>query len=178
MIKYGDLYLRLYRESDYKDPIFDQTAINNTYNNLYGARNVLNEDLKENINLSVRKTHDPYSYYVEMVADPSTMFELTRYGVSSGYVEVPNLQSGLNNSEAYTGTTGLNSLNGYNYKLKSGDINIYQADDFVHAFLQDNVSRFPETVEIFKTEDDLINGVGYSYEVRRGKSMLYDSYKT
>lgn len=138
----------------------------------------MNEDLKEDINLSVHKTHDSYSYYVEMVADPSTMFELTRYGVSSGYIEVPNMQSGLSTADAYTGTTGINGFNGYNYQLKSGDVNIYQADDFVHAFLQDNISRFPETVELFKTDEDLAAGIGYSYEVRRGKSMLYDSYKT
>lgn len=178
LIKYGDLYLKLFRESDYKDPIFDQKSIENNYS----ARNVLNEDfyknkLDENIKLSVRSVADHYSYHVEMISDPSTMFELVNHGVSSGYVEVPNLTSMLQSTNVYAGMSGITT--GYNYRLKTGDINIYQADDYIHAFLQDNINRFPETVDLFTTDyDSDTTATGYHYEVRRGKSMLYDSYKT
>lgn len=178
LIKYGDLYLKLFRESDYKDPFFDQKSIENNYN----ARNALNEDLckkelAEDLRLSVRNVADHYSYHVEMVSDPSTMFELVNHGVSSGYVEVPNLSSTLQSTNIYAGMSGITT--GYNYRLKTGDINIYQADDYVHAFLQDNVSRFPETIDLFTTDyESDKTATGYHYEVRRGKSMLYDSYKT
>ena len=67
LIKYGDVYLRLYRESDYHDVLF---------NKVDRTKQALNEA----VNLSIHNTNDNYSYYVEMVPDPSTMFELTRHG--------------------------------------------------------------------------------------------------
>lgn len=68
----------------------------------------------------------------------------------------------------------------FNFKMKSSDVNIYQADDFVHACLEDNLSRFPEKVDLFIEDTDETktrNNQGYSYQVRRGKSLLYDKYK-
>jgi hypothetical protein len=48
----------------------------------------------------------------------------------------------------------------------------------VHACLEENYSRFPETVDLFLTPEDYeSNTHSQSYNVRRGKSLLYDSYK-
>ncbi len=113
-----------------------------------------------------------------MVADPSVMFELTKYGRTYGYVEVPNAKTPLGWTESMTmGTTATQAAGSsvYNYKMKSGDINIYQADDFVHACLEDGTTRFPETVDIFTGQD--LDANAKSYSVRRGKSLLYDSFK-
>lgn len=178
LIKYGDVYLRLYRESDYADKIFKKDSINN--------RASLNED----VNISLHGADDRYSYYVEMVPDPSTMFELTKYGKTYGYIEVPNDVSSISMSQYAGGTAALDSsAQSFNYKYKTNDVNIYQADDFVHAALEDNLTRFPETVNLFYDyEKDEINkkshktkggesGQGSTYAVRRGKSMLYDAYK-
>ena len=179
LIKYGDVYLRLYRESDYKDPIFKKKA----------ERSKLNESVDDNtldeaVKLSVHTAGDKYSYYVEMIADPGTMFELTKFGQTYGYIEVPN-QANTINSEGYTGTTtglvGGTGVNPFNFKYGTNDVNIYQADDFVHACLEDNVSRFPETVDLFyETQNAEIEGTTaetYTYTVKRGKSLLYDAYK-
>jgi hypothetical protein len=174
LIKYGDVYLKLFRESDYQDLIFKKDKVDTVYSSTHST---LNESkMEENINLSAHKSSDPYSYYVEMVADPGTMFELTKYGKTYGYIETPNATQGLASYNSYIG--GDNSLNFNNYKLKSDDINIYQADDFVHAYLEDNNSRFPETVNLFVNQDDYnSNKNAQNYLVRRGKSMLIDSYK-
>ena len=173
LLKYGDVYLRLYRESDYKDELFKPDSINNAYS----ARNVLNEDFKdadkldEAVYIKMHSQNDPYSYYAEMVDDPGTMFELTKFGKTYGYIEVPNESNDLDLASTYTG----NSVTGsYNFRLKSADVNVYQADDFVHACLEDNFTRFPETVSLFTTEDSKQQQF---YSVRRGKSLLYDSYK-
>lgn len=179
LLKYGDVYLRLYRESDYADTLFTSDSIDR----VYSARNVLNEDIRkkieekpENLNEAVKlhlhSNNDRYSFYLELVDDPGTMFELTKFGKTYGYIETPNEGSALDATTAFSGlsTTGL-----YNYRLKSADVNVYQADDFVHACLEDNFTRFPETVELFISDDDPIK---HSYSVRRGKSLLYDSYKT
>lgn len=175
MLKYGDVYLRLYRESDYADEVFKPENIDNAFS----ARSTLNENLSEeatkldeDVKLKLRSNFDPYSYYVEQVDDPGTMFELTKFGKTYGYIEVPNAESSL---DATTAFSGLSTTSGtYNYRMKTTDVNVYQADDFVHACLEDNFTRFPETVSLFLTDDETKN---QSYNVRRGKSLLYDSYK-
>ena len=176
LIKYGDVYLRLYRESDYEDKLFSKDHIDNAYS----ARNVLNEDvIKENVELSVHRTSDPYSYYVEAIPDPGTMFELTRYGKTYGFVEAPNVDL-TSNYIGYSGVSGAttSTQQTYGYRLKSNNVIVHQADDFVHACLEDGANRFPETVDIFTNDDDYNNNTGaLSYKVKRGKSMLYDSYK-
>lgn len=178
LIKYGDVYLRLYRESDYQDALFKSES---------------RQKLNEAVNLSIHSADDDYSYYVEMVPDPSTMFELTRHGQTFGYIETPNIPNQFDQTSYVGGTTGMmsgNSNGAYTFTYKSGDVNIYQADDFVHAALEDNISRFPETVNLFyenlETDTKTVrrkNGgttnaaSSQSYTVRRGKSLLYDSYK-
>jgi len=124
-----------------------------------------------------------------MVPDPSTMFELTKYGQTFGYIEVPNNPSPIDQSTYVGGTTGLMGNTSFNFRYKSSDVNVYQADDFVHAALEDNVSRFPETVDLFyddpeETKTGKKSGLpsadgnsGQTYTVRRGKSLLYDAYK-
>lgn len=172
LLKYGDVYLKLFRESDYKDELFHKDKIDSAYS----AKTILNENLDESVNISLHHDSDAYSGYVEMVADPSTMFELTKFGKTYGYIEVPNTtNSALGLTTSYTGMDGTSN---FTYKMKSADVNVYQADDFVHACLEDNFTRFPETVDIFLTDSDYTAGMNaQTYNVRRGKSLLYDSYK-
>jgi hypothetical protein len=112
-----------------------------------------------------------------MVPDPGTMFELTRFGKTYGYIETPNL---ILNEDLSSNPLLGNEVTGsaFNYRLKSNDVTIYQADDFVHAYLDDNYSRFPEQVELFKDDKAMEEGKNsHIYNVRRGKSLLFDSYK-
>lgn len=182
LVKYGDVYLRLYRESDYKDPIFKKDNISH----YASAKTVLNESfdepkdidnkLDEAIYLNIHSQNDPYSYYIEMVPDPGSMFELTKFGKTYGYIETPNEKSSMDYLSNYLGTS--TSAGSFNYRMKTNDVNIYQADDFVHACLADDTDRFPEKVDIFLTEEEYKSGENpQSYTVKRGKSMLYDSYK-
>lgn len=181
LLKYGDVYLRLFRESDYEDNLFSSENVRNLQN----SRSVLNENidtskgqdkakkLDENVNLNIHEASDTYSYYVEQINDPGTMFELTKFGKTYGYIEVPNENTSLN---AVTTVFSESSISGgYNFKMKSTDVNVFQADDFVHACLEDNFSRFPETVELANPDDPKKRN--QIYNVRRGKSLLYDSYK-
>lgn len=178
LIKYGDVYLRLYRESDYEDHLFKKEN-----------RNILNEsldkpeeldkpqELDEAVKISLRSAKDHYSYYLEMVSDPGTMFELTKYGQTYGYIEVPNNTAQLEATNFMGGTVG-SPANPFAFNYKSNDVKVYQADDFVHACLEDNVSRFPETVDLFYEDPEQAKeGVNHSYKVKRGKSLLFDAYK-
>lgn len=157
LIKYGDLYLKLYRESDYADDV------------LFGnkEKSKLHEDVKVNIN----SQNDHYVHYVEMVANPGEMFELTKFGKTMGYIQAPaTIQQ----------TYDLNNiLNSYlTYKMKRKDVNVYNATDYVHACLQNNVSRNPEEVQIFLNDNDLENNnASTTYTVKKGQSILYNSFK-
>ena len=176
LIKYGDVYLRLYRESDYEDSLFSKDSVNSAYS----AKNVLNEDYKkeldEAVRLNMHSASDPYSYYVEMVDDPSSMYELDKYGKTYGYIETPNAE--LAHMSYLESINQDPNVTYANYRFKSGDVNIYQADDFVHACLDDNFTRYPEKVSLFVSASDFdTNTNAHSYSVKRGKSLLYDSYK-
>lgn len=178
LIKYGDVYLRLYRESDYEDPLFKTDNIDK----MLSARNVLNEKLNESlntinesVNLAIHNTNNRYSFYVEAISDPGTMFELTRFGKTYGYIETPNMPTAMNNSESNPLLSAEQLV--ATYQMKSNDVKIYQADDFVHAYLEDSYSRYPECVELFNNANENTNNNAYSYKVRRGKSLLQDSYK-
>lgn len=172
LLKYGDVYLKLYRESDYNDPLFKKDAIDKVANYTSKGTDVLNENVKVN----VHNGGDQYSYYVEMVTDPGSMFELTKYGKTYGYIEVPNNMAGFDLTDTAAG--GVSTFPQANYRLKSNDVFVYQADDFVHACLDDNCTRFPEKIDIFTSDTDYNANINAtSYQVRRGKSLLYDSYK-
>ena len=114
---------------------------------------------------------DPYSYYVEMIDDPGTMFELTKFGKTYGYIEVPNEANTL---DVTSTLSGIAMTGTYNFRMKSADVNVFQADDFVHGCLEDNFTRYPETVELFIDPEGTKT---QAYRVRRGKSLLYDNYK-
>lgn len=189
LIKYGDLYLRLYKESDYgNDLLFGtpenekQKTLNEQFKNL-GAddehmtlsnfKNQENEkeknDLKEDVNIITHKDDDHYVHYIEAVANPGDMFELTKFGKTMGYVEAPvKIQSVKQNSLT-------NLYMPMRYEMKRGDVNIFQPTDFVHAALEDTSSRQPEEVQIFLDEDG--KGTNLKYTVRRGQSLLYSAFK-
>lgn len=176
LLTYGDVYLRLFRESDYKDLFFKK----NNRNKAANSKQALQENLfNEDINVNIHEANDTYSLYLEAVPDPSTMFELTKFGQTYGFVETPNTVTSNNLfTNIANNSTNKQAYNLYSYKLKSNDINIYQADDFVHACLEDNYTRFPEKVSLFISDTDYdTEDNAQTYSVRRGKSILYDSYK-
>lgn len=156
LYKYGDVYIKLFRESEYGDDI------------LFNSSNTLNED----INISLNKPNDHYANYVEMVANPGEMFELTRFGKTMGYIKAPvSIQH----------TTDTSSLiNNYmTYKMNKNDVTVYGATDFVHASLRDGADRAPEEVRIFvnKEDEDAETGKYSTYKVKHGQSLLYNSFK-
>lgn len=173
LVKYGDVYLKLFRESDFEDVVFKAANIDM----VNSSRSRLTEDfdvkeqLDEAVKLHMHSSYDNYSFYAEQVDDPGTMFELTRFGKTYGYVETPNEDNSL---DATSTISGVAMSGAYNFKMKSADVNVWQADDFVHGCLEDNFTRYPETVELFTDPEGNKSQV---YRVRRGKSLLYDNYK-
>ena len=161
LIKYGDLYLRLYKESEYDNSVlFD------------GAKE--KESLNENIYIKAFPKNDRFVHYVEAMPNPAEIFELTKFGKTQAYIKTSmSVQQAQNENPA--GFT-----NFFRYSFSRGDVEIYQPNMFVHACLDDTSTRTPETVEIFRentanAETGESNKI--SYQVRRGKSIIYDSFK-
>lgn len=156
LCKYGDLYIRLYRESEYDDAIFGKK----------------NRNLTEDVKIKAFKKNDKYAHYVEMVTNPAEMFELTKFGKTVGFIKSPV------NGVIVKSQNNIDFMN-YAYKFKRNDITIYPPTEFVHAAIEDNVSRYEESVNIFLNDSDYDNdNNAYSYTVKRGQSLLSNVYKT
>ncbi len=159
LCKYGDVYLRLYRESEYDDLLFDKPRSKQRAD----GKSSLNEDVK----IKFYGKNDNYVHYLEMAPNPAQVFELTRFGKTSAYIKTDiQLQSG-NTSEMNAIATVLNR-----YKFNKNDVELYAPTEFVHAALEDNSSRTPEEVELFVGDDKSL-----TYRVKRGQSLLYSTYK-
>ena len=157
LCRYGDVYLRLYRQSEYNDELFT----------CKDKKKELNEDLK----IIDYKRNDNYAHYMEMVANPAQMFELTRFGKTVGYIKAP-VQAGILNKDDVT------QFMNFTYNFKQQDLELYPATEFVHAALEDDVGRDEETVNIFLNNDDYNSNINAkTYKVRKGNSLLANVFK-
>lgn len=161
LIKYGDLYLQLFREDDDRDDAIFKSEDRRL--------NEEKKDLKEDVNL-VLSSSKPYTTYVKMKANPGEMFELTKKGKTMGFIEAPsNIINSVVNKEI---TSYLF------YKMRQSDVNVYESTSFVHGALYNNNSmRCPEEVTI-TIGDDEEQAQASSYEVRKGQSILYNQFRT
>ena len=165
LCKYGDVYLRLYRESEVEDRFFNKKTDDKSKK----QNNVLNED----VNIRAYGSNDRYVHYLEQAPNPAQLFELTRFGKTAGYVKT--------NIKANPTTDGLDvanmyDLNRYRFNSNSNDVDLYPATEWVHGCLEDDSSRTPEEVELFTDVNEEHESI--TYTVKRGESLLYDSYKT
>ena len=161
LIKYGDVYLKLFRQSEYDfDPIFNKS-----------------KSLNEDINIHLNKENDHFVNYAEMVDNPATMYELMRFGKTAGFIKT--------HIQATDPTNTIDNVfkqyqNTYKYTFNQNDIDVYQQNQFVHASLDDNVDRISEEVEIIRNDlTDKTNSDNQSltYKVRSGRSVFYGAFK-
>lgn len=145
--KYGDFYLKLHYIDEDKDEI-DQTSLSNSQVKIVNDKQF---------------THQTPSLeeYVEDVDDPATIFDLRKRGKTAGFIEV---KRDLGKDSIYTSTSLSRT-----YSLK--DVNIYRPDRMVHILVSESLSRVPETVTL-----DIGKDISSTYQVARGKSILYDVY--
>lgn len=195
LCKYGDLYLRLYRKSEYedddllKDEPQERKRLVEDWQSLEEER-LLKElkasgsdkvDLKEDVNVIAYPQNDHYVHYIEMMPNPAEMFELTRFGKSYAYVKAD-----INTVSA--AAQGNNQVLGFNqsvlnYRFKKKDVDLFGPTEFVHACLEDNSSRTPEEVNLFfekdsdSNTDNNIKSPDVGYTVKRGQSLLYNVFK-
>ena len=178
LITYGDLYIKLFRESDVADdPVFQHRADEPRSLNESSVEKQLaavdDKPLKEDINLNLYHDNDHYIHYVEMVPNPSEMFELTKFGKTAGYIK-----ASVASQHTYDASSVYSSY--IKYKMKKSDITIYDATDFVHACLDNKLNRSPETVDIYfddKSYDGGDTAKASSYTVKRGQSILSNAFR-
>ena len=163
LTKYGDVYVRLLRDSDFEN------------SRLFGSKNKksnkLKTDLKEDVNINISRENDHYALTLEMVKNPNEMFELTKFGKSMGYIRAGvNVQKDFSNRNDVTYYT--------KYRLQKKDVDIYAPTEFVHACLESSTSRAEEELDIFFSNDDYENKANAeTFQVRRGTGILNDLFK-
>jgi len=156
LCKYGDIYLRLYRESDYDAMLFVEKP-----------KTTGKEQLNEDVIVKAYSKNDSYVHYVEMFPNPAQVFELTRFGKTVAYIKTDVLPTNTTNDPLDMNNAFLNR-----YRFNKSDVELYPPTEFVHACLEDNSSRIPEEVDLFNDEDKT-----FTYGVKRGQSLLYSTYK-
>lgn len=179
LVTYGDVYVRLYRKSDYGDDLlFKDSKHNRQLNETLDSKEPLNEDVV----LKIYQDNDHYVPYVEMVANPGEMFDLQKFGKTFGYIKAPTRVIQQTTDNLYNYLT--------RYKMKQQDVEVYDATAFAHACLDNTTQRQPETVDIYLdnyVENEKIkagdgeykesSGLSTSYSVKRGQSILYNSFR-
>ena len=159
LTKYGDVYVRLLRESDFKN------------SRLFSSKKPNKKDLKEDVNINISRENDHYAFTLEMVKNPNEMFELTKFGKSMGYIHAGvNVQKDFSNKNDVTYYT--------RYRLQKKDVDIYAPTEFVHACLESSTTRAEEELDIFFNTDDYDNrSNAETFQVRRGTGILNDLFK-
>ena len=159
LTKYGDVYVRLLRESDFKN------------SRLFSSKKPDKKDLKEDVNINISRENDHYAFTLEMVKNPNEMFELTKFGKSMGYIHAGvNVQKDFSNKNDVTYYT--------RYRLQKKDVDIYAPTEFVHACLESSTTRAEEELDIFFSTDDYDNrSNAETFQVRRGTGILNDLFK-
>ena len=176
LCKYGDLYLRIYRESEYDDGLFDKTntkpkKLNEDVDLSDPDIDIPQEKLEEQVNLKAYAKQDHFVQYLEMQPNPAQVFELTKFGKTYAYIKTHVApQSSTNSGSSWNGPA--NSLFNYKYDFNRGDIDVYSATEFVHGCLEDDSSRTPEEVTITLNSDKNI-----TYQVKRGTPLFYNAFK-
>lgn len=165
LCKYGDVYLRLYRESEMEDRFFSTPKGKST-----NKKNTLNED----VNIVAYSDKDNYIHYLEQAPNPAQLFELTRFGKTAGYVKT-RVKANPTNGDAID-NSGIYSTTLYKFNSESNDVDLFPATEWVHGCLEADASRTPEEVELFTNAEESQKST--TYTVKRGESLLYDSYKT
>lgn len=162
LVTYGDVYLRLYRQSEYDEDVWFVPKVMPTKDN----------KLNEDINIQVNDSKDPFVHYVELYPNPAEVFDLTKFGKTAGF-GVASVSTQTIDSD-----TGL-YIPSITYRIKRDDITLYDSTTFVHGCLEDNISRVPEEVNIFLDNGDVNNKKvkQSTYKVKRGLPLLYNSYR-
>ena len=176
LIKYGDLYLRLLRDSEFNDGLFyvapkeDDYEIKKLNESVESSES---ETLNEDVILKAYKKDDHYAEYMEMHKNPAEIFELQKFGKTVGYIR-SHITSRMSNQDDLIN----NYYNTFNkYIFIRGDVDLFHATEFVHACLENNSTRTTEEVSITnETEDSTTSSLTYS--VKRGQSLLYNTFRT
>lgn len=153
---YGEVYLET----------FNNVSINKN------KKELLTEPLKkQNTKIQAQKDKPGtiLEEYIEQVANPAPIYDLTQRGKTIGYIRLP---------EDKSNSVGLNSyFNSNAFKQADSDIEILEPTRFVHILLAQNNNRFPESITL--VEESKANGDGspITLSIARGKSILQDVYK-
>lgn len=148
LVYLGDLYLEL----------FDNLHVTD-----FHKSDILTEPYRGGADLKLQNRPDALmkEEYIEAVANPANIYDITYKGKTEGYIKIPDDEMKL-------------GLNKYLQRLsKDRDkITILEPTKYVHICLKDSKTRYPETLLLTdKTGNDM------ELKIKKGRSILEDVYK-
>ena len=179
LCKYGDCYLRLYRESDWRDDLLfieedkKKKVLTEELEEKFASINMRKNQLDEAVKIKAYSKNDHYVNYMELESNPADIFELTKFGKTYAYIIAPTSNTNQNFQNGFGSDYQLQGQ--MSYRFNKSDVIVHGPTDYVHACLEDNSSRTPELVQIFNGNED---SKGLIYKVRRVQSLLYNTFKT
>lgn len=147
LVKYGDIYIQLFSDSDImEDPLVQRIKTTD-------------------IDVVKDRKGSALEDYIDLVANPARLFDVTVRGKTVGFVEVDL----PDNSDQGP------KIASYQLNMNDNNVKIHDPKKFVHIMLGENSNRFPETMELTFGDGEDMKTV--TYNVKRGKSILHDLYK-
>lgn len=147
LVKYGDIYIQLFSDSDIMD-------------------DPLTKRIKTtDIDVVKDRKGSQLEEYIDMVANPARLFDISSRGKTVGFIEV-DLPDNFDKGP---------KIASYQLNTSDNNLKIHEPKKFVHIMLGENSNRFPETLELTFSDDE--NTKTVTYNVKRGKSILHDLYK-
>lgn len=147
LAEYGDVYIRLFKKVKNR-PYPVNPIVPDEFSSSKTLEEALNEDMLLNFDA-------PYEDYVEVVSDPSCVYDLVRNGKTVQYAVI----------EKEAGNTA-----------KTERIELYPPDQFVHIYIENPHVSDKDVLDFTTRKEGDISNKRHVYQVRRGKSMLHDIY--
>lgn len=165
LVLYGDVYLETFRdtskykisgnkllkENSYAESLYEK------YSSSFGTYNDLSVEIDT-------LGYGTMAESVEVVEDPSLIYDLTKNGDTVGFVRV---EKPTNNE-----STGI-----INYTYNINNIIVQEPTKYVHISLSPEITRHPEVITLVRDNSDDELKDKLSFKVKRGKSVLHDIYK-
>ena len=187
LVKYGDLYIETFRKSELDEEEFGKKNVetNSDATRLNEAISNSKAMLLEDVIVNYYDEDDKLSEYVERYDNPAELFELTKRGKTVGFLRTKLSDDMLKKGDAKGATPSAP----YQFEFNSQDIQLYDPTKFVHIYLPNPSNRYREEVRLFREnvansgkrttnkKTAIKNNEALTYNVKRGKSILYDIYK-
>jgi hypothetical protein len=159
MIKYGDVYIELFRDNEIEDKPNPTSNMNNA-----------------NVDVVDKVIGSKLSEYIEAEPNPATIYDIMSRGKTIGFIKTPESDFVDPVDPTY---------NTFHRDARKADVTeVLPPDKYIHIALALNTTRFPEKLQLAFRNDNIseldpdYGSITYKeYNINRGRSILHNVYR-